>query len=107
MCVNIINNSGHFLFVFKLFIVLLLLRLLLCVSFCMDFYPDAFSYFFLTDADILPHTLSSIGGAVLGARWMQKYYTVFDRANKRVGFSPAFNCTGARYQLVFHIIFPP
>jgi cathepsin D len=49
--------------------------------------------------DIVSHNTPSIGGAVLGARWMQKYYTTFDRGNSRIGFAQAVNCTGARYSL--------
>ncbi len=49
--------------------------------------------------DILPHNNPEIGGMLLGARWMQKYYTIFNRRERKIGFAPARNCSGARYVL--------
>ena len=32
---------------------------------------------------------------ILGASVLQRYHTVYDRANSRIGFAPAVNCPGA------------
>jgi hypothetical protein len=31
-------------------------------------------------------------GSVIGMAALQGYYTVYDRANSRMGFAPALNC---------------
>jgi len=51
--------------------------------------------------DILSHNNPDVGGLLLGYRFMQKYYIIFDREQKQIGFAEASNCTGAKYQLIY------